>query len=287
MTNSRWRAWLSLCLPTHLSSKTICKIARIRYAPFKNRLITWFIRRFAVDLSDAAEQNIEGFEHFNAFFTRALAKHARPLPDELDSLVSPVDGRISQIGPLDEDQLLQAKGVTYSLRNLLGAHRWRGFLGGAFATLYLAPHDYHRIHMPIKGRLVHMTHIPGRLLPVNEPAVAGIAGLFTRNERVVCWFDTERGEMALVMVGALNVGSIETVWAGEITPRSRSGLSEWSYAEQSEPSLDRGDELGRFNLGSTVIVLFPPQGPDWAPGAEPGRAVRMGEILGNWRGGST
>ncbi len=264
-------------LPQHAIARIVYRLTRIEKPAVKNRLIRHFIRRFGVNMNEAAAPDIDAYPCFNAFFTRALQKDARPLALEPGSIVCPVDGTVSQCGSVQEGYIFQAKGRDFSVLELLGGDTTLAntFAGGEFATLYLSPGNYHRIHMPLDGTLRHMLHVPGRLFSVNPPATRAVPRLFARNERVVTVFDTITGQMALVLVGALNVGSIETVWAGEITPARRHTLRARKY-EDGDVVLKRGAELGRFNMGSTVILLFSRARIRWDAGLLSGAAVRMG-----------
>jgi phosphatidylserine decarboxylase len=250
---------------------------------FKNLLIRQFARHFRVNLAEALETDPYAYLDFNAFFTRALKPDARSIAHDDRIVCCPVDGAISQIGMADEDTLLQAKGRSFSLTELLGgdAEQARSFQNGAFATLYLSPRDYHRIHIPLTGQLREMTHIPGKLFSVSPLTTRMIPDLFARNERVVTLFDTAAGPMALVLVGAINVASIETVWAGAITPPLGTTIRHWSYPAQGDGAvrLDQGAELGRFNMGSTVILLFGRQKVRWEHEIQSGAMVRMGQRL--------
>ncbi len=241
-------------------------------------IIRAFVARYGVDMAEAAEPDIARYPSFNDFFTRALKPGARPLA--ASDLVSPVDGAISQFGAIEGDQIFQAKGHHYSTTALLGgdAVLAEPFAGGHFATLYLSPKDYHRIHMPCAGRLMRMIHVPGELFSVNPTTARGVPGLFARNERVVCVFDGEQGPWVLVLVGATIVGSMATVWHGIVNPPRPGQLREWRY-DGREVRLAQGDEMGRFLLGSTVVLLFPPGplkfNPAWAAGA----SIRMGQAM--------
>jgi phosphatidylserine decarboxylase len=235
-------------------------------------------------MSEAAQPNARGYANFNEFFTRSLRPGARPLADGEHVVCCPVDGTVSQIGRIHEHSILQAKGRYFSLAQLLGGDESRtlAFRDGDYATLYLSPRDYHRIHMPVRGQLREMVHIPGRLFSVSPASTRVIPGLFARNERVVTLFETDQGPLAMVLVGALNVASIETVWAGPITPPLGTRIRARRYP-QSGPgaiSLEKGMEMGRFNMGSTVIVLFGRQAIQWNPGVRPDDPVRMGANLG-------
>ncbi len=274
-------AMLQLLLPHHLLSRGMHRLARLEADWFRKPFTRWFIRHFAVDLSDAEETDPDRYPSFNAFFTRGLQPGARPVAADPEALACPVDGAISQIGNLNAEQLVQAKGHYFTAAGLLGdrAELAREFSSGLFATIYLAPFNYHRIHMPCDARLTEMIYVPGRLFSVNAATARTVPNLFARNERVACLFDTSFGPMAMVLVGALFVGSIETVWAGEITPPHRNVVSHRTFAGDG-PSLRKGAEMGRFNMGSTVILLLPKNGARWDPGLEPGHPVRLGMPIG-------
>ncbi len=246
-------------------------------------VIRWFIRRYDVDMKDTPEQDPRGYETFNAFFTRPLRPDARPMPQDPNAIACPVDGRVSQIGAIEEGRIIQAKGREYSVYELLGGSKQRAapFTNGDFATLYLSPRDYHRIHMPITGRLTEMAHIPGRLFSVAPHTTRAIPRVFARNERVACIFETAVGPMAVVLVGAINVAAIETVWSGLACPPRARSITVTRYGAPPEPSvrLQRGREMGRFNLGSTVILLFGERAIEWQDTLAEGIAVRMGETL--------
>ncbi|BCX80901.1 phosphatidylserine decarboxylase [Methylomarinovum caldicuralii] len=272
---------LQYLLPHHALSRLVGKITHCRWRPLKNTMIRLFIQVYGIDLEEAASADPDDYACFNAFFTRALRSGTRPLPDDPYAVVSPADGKISQIGRLTGQWLIQAKGRDFSAAALLGDEALgTAFADGEFATVYLSPRDYHRVHMPYRGRLQEMIHIPGRLFSVNDATAEGVENLYARNERVVCLFDTETGPMAVVLVGALLVASIETVWHGAVTPPTGREIRRWCYDDR-EIVLQRGAELGRFNMGSTVIVLFPQDTVEWV--REAGQAVRMGEILGRRR----
>ncbi|MCC8998180.1 MAG: archaetidylserine decarboxylase [Candidatus Contendobacter sp.] len=271
-------------LPQRLLTRLIYRLTRIQTPWFKNALIRGFAQRFRVDLAEALEPEPGAYPDFNAFFTRALKPGARPIALGDRVVCCPVDGAISQIGIAQTDTLLQAKGQTFSLTALLGGDsEWaRPFRGGAFVTLYLSPRDYHRIHLPLAGRLREMAHIPGALFSVSPLTTRVVPELFARNERVATLFDTPAGPMALVLVGAINVASIETVWAGAITPPLGKTIQRWSYPPQGAGavSLDKGAEMGRFNMGSTVILLFGPEAVRWESAFQAGTPVQMGQRLG-------
>ena len=271
-------------LPHHLLSRLIGYAADCRAAWFKNRLIGWFAKQYQVDMSEAQIEDLNAFEHFNAFFTRALKPGARPLEQSPGAVLCPADGAVSQLDKIEHGRVFQAKGHSFSLVELLGgdSERAKPFMGGAFATIYLSPKDYHRVHMPLAGTLTEMVYVPGRLFSVNQSTAENVPELFARNERVVCLFDTERGPMAVVLVGAMIVASIETVWAGLVTPPKRS-LKTFRYDEAARAPivLDKGAELGRFKLGSTAIVLFGADQVQWAQELAAGSPVQMGQLLGS------
>lgn len=243
-------------------------------------VIRWFIKRYGVNMAEAANPDPAAYKSFNEFFTRPLQDGARPFAAA--DFLCPVDGAISQFGAIERDQIFQAKGHSYSTTALLGGDRELAaqFENGSFATLYLSPRDYHRIHMPCAGRLSRMIHVPGALFSVNPTTARGVPGLFARNERVVCIFESPEGPFALVLVGATIVGSMATVWHGTVNPPRPGVVREWRYDGDTLVRLDRGQEMGRFLLGSTVVLLFPKGrlafNPDWAPT----RPVRMGEAMG-------
>jgi len=268
-------------MPGHLVSRLIHAFTRQRHAGIKNRFTDWFVKQFKVNMEEALESDPHAYENFNAFFTRALKPGVRPIVEGENELACPVDGAVSQAMPIKDGRIFQAKGHDYSLEQLLGgsAERAEVFQGGSFATIYLSPRDYHRIHMPLTGTLREMIHVPGRLFSVNPATTRVIPGLFARNERVVSIFDTAVGPMAMVKVGAVNVGSIETVWAGEVTPPAGRVVRSWHYEGDEAITLQKGEEMGRFNMGSTVIVVFGPEAVEWADSIQPGAAVRLGELL--------
>ena len=273
-------------LPQHWLSRQVHRLARSRVKPVKNALIGSFVGHFRPDMSDAADPEPRDYPSFNAFFTRSLRPGARAADPDPAALVSPVDGTVSQIGRLDGSAILQAKGHRYSVEALLGgASGWaERFAGGAFATLYLAPFNYHRIHMPAAGTLCGAWFIPGKLFSVNAVTAAAVPGLFARNERVVCAFEEGPLAFALALVGALFVGSIATVWHGDVTPRSPRRAADLAVDTGRAPRrLERGAELGRFNMGSTVILLLPPGTAEWLPQLQPGSPVRVGQTLARLR----
>jgi len=266
-------------LPKRALTRAAGALASRPLGGFTQSAIRRFVARYGVDMSEAAEPDIARYATFNDFFTRALKAGARPLANA--DFVCPVDGAISQFGRIERDQIFQAKGHRYSTTALVGgdAELAARFEDGEFATLYLSPRDYHRIHMPAAGMLRRMVHVPGELFSVNPTTARGVPGLFARNERVVCVFEGRCGPFVLVLVGATIVGSMATVWHGQVNPPRPGKIREWRYAELPI-ALQAGEEMGRFLLGSTVVMLFP-QGqlafnPDWAPA----RKIRMGEAMG-------
>ncbi len=266
-------------LPHHAVSRLMFVAARIEWPPLKNAIIAAYIRLNPVNMDEARETDPFAYRHLNAFFTRALKADARPFAGDDDTWLCPVDGAVSQAQAIEDGHLFQAKGHRYTLTRLLGGDRalCRPFENGHFATLYLSPRDYHRIHMPAGGRLKKMLYLPGRLFSVAGFTVNRIAGLFARNERCICYFETEDGPMILVLVGAINVSAIQVAWHDGIVT-SESGLPRVFHYEDRDITLQRGEEMGRFNLGSTVIVLMPPSiEPEQTLRA--GRTVRLGEAL--------
>ena len=249
--------FLQFLLPQHLLSRLMFRFARIQKPWIKNRFTSWFVSNYKVNLNEAQLEDIEEYKHFNDFFTRALKDGSRPISDS--KVVSPVDGVVSQFGSIKEALIVQAKGKKYSVEALL-AENSKNDLYTSFVTIYLSPKDYHRIHMPFDGSLKSMKYIPGNLFSVNQRTVNNIDQVFARNERLVCYFDSEYGEIALVMVGAIFVGSMETSWEGQITPPYSKSIKTYDY-DSRQIELSKGKELGRFNMGSTVILLMPKGAP--------------------------
>ena len=249
--------FLQFLLPQHLLSRLMFRFARIQIPFIKNRFTSWFVSNYKVNLNEAQLEDIEEYKHFNDFFTRALKDGSRPISDS--KVVSPVDGVVSQFGSIKEALIVQAKGKKYSVEALL-AENSKNDLYTSFVTIYLSPKDYHRIHMPFDGSLKSMKYIPGNLFSVNQRTVNNINQVFARNERLVCYFETEYGEIALVMVGAIFVGSMETSWEGQITPPYTKSIKTYDY-DYRQIELSKGEELGRFNMGSTVILLMPKGAP--------------------------
>ncbi len=265
-------------LPKQALTKLAGWIASARGGRLTTRLIEWFVRRYGVNMGEAANPDMASYATFNEFFTRALKDEARPLASA--DLICPVDGAISQFGLIAQDQIFQAKGHHYATTALVGgdAALAAQFQDGSFATLYLSPKDYHRIHMPCDGRLSRMIHVPGALFSVNPTTALGVPGLFARNERVVCVFESAGGPFLLILVGATIVGSMATVWHGVVNAARSGQLREWLY-DDKPVVLRQGQEMGRFLLGSTVVMLFP-QGPThFNPAWSPGRAIRLGEAM--------
>lgn len=266
-------------LPKQLLTTLAGRAARAQMGGATHAAIRRFIARYGVDMSEAAQPDVESYASFNDFFTRALREGVRPLAAA--DYVCPVDGAISQFGPIEQGQIFQAKGHHYSATALLGGDEALAarFADGQFATIYLSPRDYHRIHMPCAGRLLGMTHVPGALFSVNPTTARGVPGLFARNERVVCHFDTARGPFVLVLVGATIVGSMATVWHGVVNPPRPGQLRHWRYDDQ-DIRLTQGEEMGRFLLGSTVVMLWPQNTLAFNPGWAPAGPVRMGQLMG-------
>ncbi|MFT4727768.1 MAG: phosphatidylserine decarboxylase [Granulosicoccus sp.] len=266
-------------LPHHALTRVVYWLTR-KESRFTTGVIKKFAAAFNVEMNDAVDPNLNNYKTFNAFFTRALKGDVRPIANGDEEIASPADGRISAIGDIHDARVFQAKGRDYSLLTLLGGdgEATERLGDGRFTTIYLSPRDYHRLHMPVGGRLIKQTHVPGRLFSVGPHTVKTLPNLFARNERVIAQFETEHGLMALVLVGAMNVAAIETVWDGLVTPPQRSSMSSKDYSEQNI-QLKKGEEMGRFNMGSTIIVLL--ENPAaWRVDMQAGDAVRMGQFLG-------
>ena len=273
-------------LPQHLLSAQMNRIARSRNAALRNALVRFFLRNYPmIDMREAAQPDPFAYASFNEFFTRALKPGARPIDAATDAIVSPVDGTVSQVGLIEDGQLLQAKGINYSLAALLAdASSAARFAGGSFACIYLAPYNYHRIHMPLPGRLLATRYVPGALFSVNAATAAAVEGLFAINERVVCEFETPHGALAMVLVGALMVGSIETRYAGEINPPGgRKGQAREIEAGRGR-EFAKGEELGRFNMGSTVILALGNPRLGFTQRFVPGATVRLGQAIAHVAG---
>jgi phosphatidylserine decarboxylase len=277
---------LQFILPHHAISRVVLVFTRIRFRPVKNLLLALFMRGFKPDMRDAEITDPFAYAHFNAFFTRALRQGARPLAGDAQTLVSPVDGTMSELGAIDDDRIFQAKGRHYTLEALLAgaAPQWAPrFTRGQFATIYLAPYNYHRIHMPADGTLAAAWYVPGRLFSVNATAAAMVHELFARNERLVLLFDSPSGAFAVIFVGALNVGSMATVWHGDVTPRRPRQVTQLPLPPESGRFRARGAEIGRFNMGSTVVLLFAPDRVTLEAALQHGTTMRMGQALGEIR----
>ncbi|MEN8133007.1 MAG: archaetidylserine decarboxylase [Pseudomonadota bacterium] len=275
--------WIWYIIPHHLISRLTYSLTRLHLPFLVTAGVRLFIKLFKVDMNEAAETNPAAYPTFNAFFTRRLRHGARAVTQDPAGIACPADGRISQIGEIDDDRIFQAKGQDYSVVELLGGSESRAtpFSKGMFCTLYLSPRDYHRVHMPIDGELKEMVYVPGRLFSVAPKPVKNIPRLFSRNERMAAIFSTEQGPMAVVMVGALNVAAIETVWAGLVTPPAGKRIQVRRYpASDGQVWLQRGQEMGRFNMGSTVIVLFSPGLLGWNSELQAQDPVKMGQRLG-------
>lgn len=275
---------LQYLLPHHLLSWLMHAITRVETKAIKDLLIRRVIDWYRVDMQEALESDPGAYRSFNDFFTRALRPDARPVAPEANQIACPADGGLSQAGDIEDGYLFQAKGHDYALLELLGGDPDMSalFEEGSFATIYLSPRDYHRVHMPYGGKLKRMVHVPGRLFSVNETTCRQVPRLFARNERVISLFDTDIGPMAVILVGAIFVSSIDTVWSGTVTP-IRQRVSSWDYPPTAKPktiTLEKGEEMGRFNMGSTVIVLFGKDAVEWVEDFTPGSKVKMGQPIG-------
>ena len=276
---------LQYALPKHALSRLVGKFAAAEAGFLTRAAISGFIKHYKINMAEAQLQQPEDFKTFNDFFTRALKPGARTVDEGDKRFVHPVDGAISQLGDIEDDAIFQAKGHEYSLIELLGGldATAKPFQGGKFATVYLAPKDYHRIHMPMAGTLTDMIYIPGDLFSVNPLTAENVPNLFARNERVAAIFDTELGPMAMVLVGATIVASIETVWAGTVTPPTGKQVFRWSYDSEgaNKIHLEKGEEMGRFKLGSTIVAIFPKDTVAFLAQNKPGEVTRMGDHFGD------
>lgn len=281
MLNNFLRVLPQYLAPQHLLSRLAGILTTCQKTWFKNWLIDRFIKRYGVDMSTAVETDSHQYINFNAFFTRVLRKDARPIVDAPQTIACPVDGSISQLGKIDQGDIIQAKGFNYSVQQLLGgaAERAAPFLGGSFITIYLAPKDYHRVHIPVAATLREMIYVPGSLFSVNPLTTDTVPNLFARNERVAMLFDTPVGAMAVIMVGAMLVANIQIAWEGIVTPPQSKAVRVWNYVGQNK-QFAKGDELGYFQLGSTVIVLFEADCARWVETLQPAEVVRFGQLLG-------
>ena len=270
-------------LPHHALSGLMSKLTHCENTTWKNAFIKLIIRLYGVNMDEAKYPNLDHYPSFNHFFTRELKDGVRPLTTEAKAIACPADGAVSQSGPIEAGRIFQAKGHSYTALELLGGdvERAKTFENGSFATIYLSPKDYHRLHMPLTGTLKEMVHIPGRLFSVNNTTVSAVPNLFARNERVACIFDTDAGPMALVLVGAIFVSSVETVWHGVVTPPTISETRSWQYTHDA-PALEKGAEMGRFNMGSTIIVLFAKDKTAWLDDFVADKPVKLGEQIGRY-----
>jgi phosphatidylserine decarboxylase len=270
-------------MPKHAISRLVGKLATAKMGWLTTKLISMFIKAYGINMNEAKLKKASDFDTFNNFFTRELEEGARVIDSDDSTICYPVDGAISQQGDIVDGQLIQAKGFNYSVTSLLGGDEKTAapFQGGKFSCIYLAPKDYHRIHMPMAATLREMIYVPGELFSVNPLTARNVPDLFARNERVVAIFDTEKGELAMVLVGATIVASIETTWAGTITPPAGKDIFRWQYPKDGADAItfNKGDEMGRFKLGSTVVSTFAPKMlDDFAPDAGPGTVTRLGEV---------
>ena len=268
-------------IPQHTLSIVMHRLTRCQIVWFKNAFIKFIIIKYKVNISEAAQTDLASFNSFNAFFTRQLRKDIRPLAEGESVFTSPVDGAISQIGAIEQGKIVQAKGRHYSIIELLGGDEdlAKQFEQGQFATIYLSPKDYHRIHMPLTGKLQKMIYIPGKLFSVNPRTARTVPNLFARNERVVTVFETAQGPMVMVLVGAIFVGSMETVWSGQITPPYGKSIQYWDYSGEQQISLKKGEEMGRFNMGSTVVLLLPKQSQTFRKELVAGDDIQLGQTM--------
>ncbi len=281
LNHIRIRLFIALqhCLPQHALSRLAGKLANSERAWLKNLLIRCFASHYRVNMQEAAEPDCTQYKSFNHFFTRALDPSSRHVEPSPPGICSPADGEISQLGKIQQQALVQAKGRFFTLGSLLAFDNTLAerFYNGEFATIYLSPKDYHRVHMPCDGTLVKTTYVPGKLFSVNNDTAQAVEGLFARNERLICEFDTPHGKMAMILVGAMIVAAIETTWYDYSLSPGRTA----SIETHNGPAFRKGDEMGRFKLGSTVILLFEEGAVQWHDGAQPGTAVKMGELLAN------
>lgn len=269
---------MQYCFPQHFMSRVSGKFAASKNTFIKSTFISLFSKKFGISLEEAERSNFSDYESFNDFFCRSLKADARPISTEQDAIVSPADGCFSQLGRIEGGRVFQAKGQDFSAAEILADKELATqFTDGEFATIYLSPKDYHRVHMPIKGRLISTRFVPGDLFSVNATTAENVPRLFARNERVVCLFETELGPVAMILVGAMIVASIETVWAGELAPSKPRTIRNVSHEGNIE--LAMGEEMGRFKLGSTVVLLFPKDRLKWTAECEANAPVKMGEKI--------
>lgn len=270
-------------LPHHALSRLMSHFTHCENTIWKNLFIKQIIRHYGVNMTEALHEDIDAYKSFNDFFTRELKPSVRPLTSEAHAVACPADGAVSQAGIITDDRIFQAKGKSFTTTELLGGDTVKSepFKNGSFTTIYLSPKDYHRLHMPLSGTLKEMIHIPGRLFSVNTATTHSVPGLFARNERVVAIFDTEAGPMALVLVGAIFVSSVETVWHGVVTPPTVNHIQTWGYNDAAI-QLEIGSEMGRFNMGSTIIVLFGKDKVTWDQGLKADASVQLGQLIGHF-----
>ncbi|KGM07350.1 Phosphatidylserine decarboxylase [Methylophaga thiooxydans] len=268
-------------IPQHSLSVLMHRLTQSNVTWFKNLFIRFICWKFKVNLDEAASADLTDYASFNAFFTRQLRDGIRPIAEGDDIIVSPVDGAISQLGKVSHGRIIQAKGRDYSVTELLGGNQLlaKQYESGQFATIYLSPRDYHRIHMPVTGKLVAMRYVPGKLFSVNPRTARAVPELFARNERLVCQFETEFGPMVMVLVGAIFVGSMETVWSGQVTPPYGKAVQDWQYTGEQAITLKKGQEMGRFNMGSTVVMLLPNKMNNFNPRWQAGDAIKLGQAM--------
>jgi len=272
---------LQQIIPQHLLSRLVGKLAESHNPRIKNTFMRWFIGQYQVDLSEAKIETVHGFKNFNDFFTRELKEGRREICRAPNTIASPADGAVSELGAIELGSIMQAKGQHYSLIQLLGgnADLTNYYMDGSFATIYLSPKDYHRVHMPLDGKLLNMTYVPGELFSVNQTTANHIPGVFARNERLICEFEGKHGNFVMILVGAMIVAGIETVWSGHVAP-VKANMHSQDYTDLSEIELKKGDEMGRFKLGSTVILLFPEKTSEFSDKLANGTPLRMGEEIG-------
>lgn len=279
----KFRVLIQYFLPHRILSHLIAQLAKCRRSWLKNLIIDWFIKYYQVDMSDAVENDPHQYKSFNDFFTRALKPESRPIPKDINKIICPIDGYISQLEIIENNQLIQAKKFKFNIKTLLSdtmENYFNLFDNGNFINLYLSPKDYHRIHMPCDGKLISMAYIPGKLFSVNPLTVNNVPNIYTRNERVVVIFKTKFGTMAMILVGAMLVASIVTVWAGEVTPTVKKEIQFYDYKDKNI-ELKRGAEMGRFQFGSTVILLFPKNTLHWDEYLHSGDFIKTGQQLGS------
>ena len=279
-SNMNLNLLLQYLLPKHILTRLVGKIANCHVRWLKNFFISQYRKFYRIDMADFLEPDLTKYPTFNDFFTRALKPGVRPISDDRRVIISPVDGKVFQVGKVSNNTIINAKGKGFTLEQLLVDKEMASqFANSNFSVLYLAPSDYHRIHMPLDGKLKSMRYIPGELFSVNPHIVNSIPDVFARNERVVATFDTQIGSVVMILVGAIIVGSIETTWAGVVAPSNATTVKNWDYAKQ-EIAFERGAEVGSFKLGSTVILLFPEQKTQWNQEVKENMAIKMGQDLG-------